>query len=73
MTKHHTADNVLLELWAIKADTVARHKTVAQYFAHLGLMPSARGAQSVSPAVETRHARKGITRTIGVPPRTSGV
>ena len=60
MTKHQTADNVLLELWAIKEDTVARHKTVAQYFAHLGLAQSARGAQSVSPAAVTRRVRKNV-------------
>ena len=60
MTKHQTADNVLLELWAIKEDTVARHKTVAQYFAHLGFVPSARGAQSVSPTAVTRRVRKNV-------------
>ena len=60
MTKHQTADNVLLELWAIKADTVARHKTVAQYFTHLGLVPSARGAQSVTPTTVARRVRKNI-------------
>ena len=60
MTKHQTADNVLLELWAIKEDTVARHKTVAQYFAHLGLTQSARGAQSVSPTAVNRRVRKNI-------------
>ena len=60
MTKHQTADNVLLELWAIKEDTVARHKTVAQYFAHLGLTQSARGAQSVSPTADTRRVRKNV-------------
>ena len=60
MTKHPTADNVLLELWAIKEDTVARHKTVAQYFAHLGLMPNARGVQSVLPTAVNRRLRKNI-------------
>ena len=60
MTKHQTADNVLLELWAIKEDTVARHKTVAQYFAHLGLMPNPRGAQSVLPTAVNRRVRKSI-------------
>ena len=60
MAKHQTTDNVLLELWAIKEDTVARHKTVAQYFAHLGLMPSARGAQSVPPTAVNRRVRKNI-------------
>ena len=57
MTKHQTADNVLLELWAIKEDTVARHKTVAQYFAHLGL---AQSAQSVSPTAVTRRVRENV-------------
>ena len=60
MTKHQTADNVLLELWAIKEDTVTRHKTVAQYFAHLGLVQSARGAQSVLPTAVNRRVRKNI-------------
>ena len=63
MTKHQTADNVLLELWAIKADTVARHKTVAQYFAHLGLVPSARGAKSVSPKATSPRMHK-TTKTL---------
>ena len=62
MTKHQTADDVLLELWAIKEDTVARHKTVAQYCAHLGLAPSVRGAQSALPAAANRRVRKKIKR-----------
>ena len=60
MTKHQTADKVLLELWAIKEDTVVRHKTVAQYFAHLGFVQSARGARSVSPTAVTRRVRKDV-------------
>ena len=36
-TKYQPADDTLLELWAIKDETAARYKTVAQYFAHLGL------------------------------------
>ena len=60
MTKHQTADNVLLELWAIKEDTVARHKTVAQYFAHLGLVSSPRGAQKLSPTAVNRRVRKNM-------------
>ena len=63
MNKRQTADDVLLELWVIKEDTVARHKTVAQYFAHLGLAPRVRGAQSALPAAATRRVRKNNKQT----------
>ena len=37
MSKYQPADDTLRELWAIKDETAARYKTVAQYFVHLGL------------------------------------
>jgi hypothetical protein len=37
MNKYPSTDDTLRELWAIKDETAARYKTVAEYFAHLGL------------------------------------
>lgn len=39
-TIYQPADDTLRELWAIKDGTAARFKTVAQYFAYLGLPQS---------------------------------
>lgn len=41
MNKYPSADDTLLELWAIKDETAARYKTVAEYFAHIGLKQAA--------------------------------
>ncbi len=37
MNNYPSADDTLRELWAIKDETAARYKTVAEYLVHLGL------------------------------------
>lgn len=48
MNKQLAADDTLRELWAIKDETAARFKTVAQYFEYL--TQSSRSPQPRSPA-----------------------
>ena len=62
MNKYQPADDTLRELWAIKDETATRYKTVAQYFAHLGLTQ----ALPKKPAsVATRPAKK-VERAVSV-------
>ncbi len=45
MNKRLTADDTLLELWAIKDETAARFGSAADYLTHLGLNSKARAGQ----------------------------
>lgn len=47
MNKHLTADNTLIELWAVKDETAARFRSAADYLAHLGLATQTRAKQRV--------------------------
>ncbi len=48
MNNYPSADDTLRELWAIKDETAARYKTVAEYFVHLGLTQAPKRPSSVA-------------------------
>ena len=48
MNKRLTADDTLLELWAVKDETAAKFGGAAEYLAHLGLSNKTRAGQRVA-------------------------
>lgn len=60
-TKYQPADETLRELSAIKDETAARYKTVAQYFAHLGLPQAPAQKLASAPSKPPKRVKRAVS------------
>ena len=76
MTKHPKTDDTLVELWAIKDETAARHGSVSAYAQHLNALQSPRATagkidrtNQIKSRADLSAFKRILKRKGGEPPR----